>query len=239
MHQKRICTFAANSNTDIMNNQLTIERLQNEAKHFLTETKLILNGVSILPKEIEVYYYKEGEFEDPTVHRNKLQQNNKNHFYVHRWGKTKNDKYKSGNRAGMDFVVSDDENTYHSYLIRSAVINGKLVIGPNKVLKRMLEANPNLSYEELESTPVKLDFEDSFYDVLFSERINLNQENEFSKYELRAVLCDNLYKEKESKYRFKEQMITQFIKAQKMPPKQALEYAKDKLGYIPSEIRSL
>ena len=156
MHQKRICTFAANSNTDIMNNQLTIERLQNEAKHFLTETKLILNGVSILPKEIEVYYYKEGEFEDPTVHRNKLQQNNKNHFYVHRWGKTKNDKYKSGNRAGMDFVVSDDENTYHSYLIRSAVINGKLVIGPNKVLKRMLEANPNLSYEELESISSRL-----------------------------------------------------------------------------------
>lgn len=221
-----------------MNNQAIIERLQNGAKQFLTETKLMLNGVSILPKEIEVYYYKEGEFEDISVHRNELQQNNKNHFYVHRWGKTKNDKYKGGNRAGLDFVVSSDKNTYYSYLIRSAVINGNLKVGPNKVLKTIID-NTNLSYKELESNSVELINESSSFDVLFSERINLNQENESSYYELRAVLCDNLYKEKESKYRHKEKMITQFIKGQKMTSQQALKYANDKLGYIPSEIRSL
>ena len=236
MHQKGLRTFAANSNTDIMNNQLTIKRLQNEAKHFLTETKLILNGISILPKEIEVYYYKEGEFEDPTVHRNELQQNNKNHFYVHRWGKTKNDKYKGGNRAGMDFVVSSDVNTYYSYLIRSAEIDGNLIVGPNKVLKT-IEVSTDLSYKELESNIIDLEFVNSSYDVLFSERINLNQEYEFSFYELRAVLCDSFYRD--SKYRFKERMITQFIKAQKMPQTQALKYANDKLGYVPAEIRSL
>lgn len=54
----------------------------------------MLKGVSVLPKEIEVYYYKNGQFEDTSVHRNDLQKNNKNHFYVHRRGTTQSDKYK-------------------------------------------------------------------------------------------------------------------------------------------------
>ena len=221
-----------------MDIQEKIKSLQIEAAQFLTKTKMTMNGLAIFPKEIEVYYSKEGEFEDPTVHKNELQKNNKNHFYVHRWGKTKNDKYKGGNRAGLDFVVSDDENTYYSYLIRSALINGNLIIGPNKVLKT-IEGLTNLSYKELERSTIALDAVDSSYDVLYSERINLNQKCEFSHYELRAVLCDNLYMEKESKYRYKEKMITRFIKERKMSSQQALKYAQEKLGYIPSEIRSL
>ena len=221
-----------------MDIQEKIKSLQIEAAQFLTKTKMTMNGLVIFPKEIEVYYYKEGEFEDSTVHRNELQKNNKYHFYVHRWGKTRNDKYKGGNRAGLDFVISDDENTYYSYLIRSAVINGNLKVGPNKVLKTIEECTI-LSHKELESNTIELDIVDSSYDVLFSERINLNQECEFSHYELRAVLCDNLYREKESKYRNKEKMITRFIKEQKMTSQQALKYAQEKLGYIPSEIRSL
>lgn len=214
-----------------------IEKLQNEAKRFLASTKLVWNNVVILPKEIEVYYYKKGKFEDDSVHRNELQKNNKNHFYVHRWGETKNDKYKGGNRAGLDLVVSDEENTYHSYLIRSAVINGDMVIGPNKVLKTIC---PNLSYNELENKPVELISEKSSCDVLFSERINLNQELESAHYELRIVLCDDLYLE--SKYPLKGKMIINFLvdklKRQEIDKEQALQYAKNKLGYIPSEIKN-
>jgi len=221
-----------------MDIQEKIKSLQIEAAQFLMKTKMTMNGLAIFPKEIEVYYYKEGEFEDPTVHRNELQKNNKYHFYVHRWGKTRNDKYKGGNRAGLDFVISDNENTYYSYLIRSAVINGNLKVGPNKVLKTIEECTI-LSHKELESNTIELEIVDSSYDVLFSERINLNQECESSHYELRAVLCDNLYREKESKYRYKEKMITRFIKERKMSSQQALKYAQEKLGYIPSEIRSL
>lgn len=216
--------------------QEIIKSLQVEAVQFLTKTKMRMDGLIIFPKEIEVYYYKEGEFEDPTVHRNELQKNNKNHFYVHRWGKTKNDKYKGGNRAGLDFVVSDNNNTYYSYLIRSAVINGNMIVGPNNVLKT-IEDSAAISYKELENNTIVLDMVDSSYDVLFSERINLNQECEFSFYELRAVLCDNFYRK--NKYRFKEKMTVRFIKEQKMTSEQALKYAQDKLGYIPSEIRSL
>ena len=94
-----------------MNNQSTIKRLQNEAGCFLTETKLKLMNVSIQPTEIESYYYKIGEFEDTSVHRNDLQKNNKNHFYVHRRGVKSTDKYKGGNRGGLDFVVSDNDTS--------------------------------------------------------------------------------------------------------------------------------
>lgn len=73
----------------IVYSQLQEVKLQNDAIQFVSQIKLILNGAVIIPKEIEVYYYKEGEFSDESVHRNELQQNNMNHFYVHRNGKTR------------------------------------------------------------------------------------------------------------------------------------------------------
>lgn len=36
------------------------QKLQAEARLFLTESVLVLKGVSICPKEIEVYYYEKG-----------------------------------------------------------------------------------------------------------------------------------------------------------------------------------
>ena len=35
-----------------------IKRLQNEVSQFLLQSKLVLNGVVVMPKEVEVYYYK-------------------------------------------------------------------------------------------------------------------------------------------------------------------------------------
>lgn len=224
-----------------MDNQAIIEKLQNEAKQFLTETKLMLNGVSILPKEIEVYYYKEGEFEDTSVHGNELQQNNKNHFYVHRRGTTQSDKYKGGNRGGLDFVVSDDENTYYSYLLRSVLIGNDLVIGPHNVLESILE-HCKLEKEVVESKLVELIPNNVSCDVLFSKRINLGKNAEqFVDCKLRAIVCDDLYRT--NKYPAKEKPIVDFlmdkIRTQNMPKDQALEYAKQQLGYIPSAIQKL
>ncbi|MDY6327670.1 MAG: hypothetical protein SPL47_10235 [Bacteroidales bacterium] len=220
-----------------VSNNKTVERLQNEAKLFLTSFKLVLNGISIEPKEIEVYCYEEtGDFKDSSVHRNELQKNNKNHFYVHRNGLTKSDSYKGGNRTGLDFVVSDDENTYYSYLIRSAVINdGKPVVGPYKVLKAIQNACFFSSYDELETKKVELVANDSPKDVLFSKRINLGENaKEYVDCELRAVLCDDLFRE--SKYPAKERMIIEFLKNE--TKERSIIYVKEKLGYIPSEIRN-
>lgn len=217
----------------------TIKRLQTDAVQFLTKSKLVVNGVVILPKEIEVYYYEvNGSFKDGSVHRNELQKNNKNHLYVHRWGITKNDKYKGVNRAGLDFVISDDDNVYYSYLIRSAVINGNdtATIGPNKVLNAIKDVCKFLDYKELENSFVKLEPNDVSDAVLFSNRINLGENaGKYSDYKLRAVLCDDLYRG--SKYPVKEKMVTDFLLSQKMAKEDKQKYAKEKLGYVPSAIK--
>ncbi|MBP5556493.1 MAG: hypothetical protein J6X65_02130 [Bacteroidales bacterium] len=221
-------------------------RLQEETVHFLTNWKIVWKGIEILPKEIELYYYeKYGEFKDDSVHKNDLQKNNKNHFYVHRWGTKQIDPYKGGNRAGIDLVVSDDENIYHSYLIRSAVINGKIIVGPNNVLKKIIEvcgfSNEHLenNYKELECVPVTLKSNVISADVLFSKRINLS--TGYVDYELRAVLCDEQFRN--AKYPGKEKMIVDFLSEKvhnhNMTNDEAIEYAKDKLNYIPSKIKSL
>ncbi|MBE6339343.1 MAG: hypothetical protein E7069_01215 [Bacteroidales bacterium] len=217
----------------------TIKKLQKEAEYFLKHAKLIVNGIEILPKEIEVYYFKEGEFEDKSVHRNELQKNNKNHFYVHRNGTKQTNSYKGGTRGGLDFVVSDDVNVFHSYLIRSAVVNGKSYVGPNNVLKSIKEAS-GLSLEELEKASIKLDTNKTASDVLFSSRINIpNKAEEFQDKKLRAVLCDELFRD--NKYPAKEELIKRFllskIASHEMSQEQVINYAREKLGYVPSVLK--
>ena len=216
-----------------------IKRLQDEAKLFLTTKNLIMEGIVIIPKEIEVYYYKEKEFEDDSVHRNELQKNHRNHFYIHRRGKKNQDAYKGGNRAGIDFIISGDNNVYYSYLIRSAVINGQLVVGPHKVLVEIKSAS-NLRYTDIENKEVVLASNNTSDDVvLFSKRINLgkNVSEDFLNYRLRAVLCDELFSG--SKYPKKEEMIINYVLGQEMTNEQASYYAKKHLGYIPSSIKNL
>lgn len=215
----------------------TINLLQIEAAKFLCHSTLILNGVTIQPTEIEVYYHHVGEFEDKSVHRNELQQNNAHHFYIHRRGKNASDSIKGGNRAGVDFVLSDEPNKFYTYLLRSAVINGQLVIGPHKVLVAIQEAT-HLSSNSIESTAVQVVASNIPGIVLFSKRINLGKNaEEFGDLKLRAVLCDDAFIQ--NKYPIKEQMITDYIIKRNMPQDQAIELARQKLGYIPKLIRQL
>ena len=221
-------------------NQIFIKKLQNEARDFLTSKKMLLERVSILPKEVESYCFNEDEFKDNSVHRNDLQKNNANHFYIHRWGYSKLDSYKGGNYAGIDFVVSNNPNVYYSFLIRSAVINDKLVIGPHKVLLEIANAS-GLSYGEIESKTVSLVPNKISQDVLFSHRINLGKTvpDVYRNCDLRAVLCDEFFRE--SKYLLKENMIVDFLIDKmvrcEMTREQALNYAKLRIGYIPSILK--
>lgn len=219
------------------NKNEVLKRLQNEAKLFLGERKLVFNNIVINPKEIEVYYWEKDVFEDSSVHRNALQQNNKNHFYIHRWGYKKEDAYKGGNYPGLDFVVSGEEGVYYTYLIRSAVIDDNLIVGPHKVLTTVLESS-GLEKEQLENVIVELQEEKSLCDVLFSERINLGKNaKEYTGEKIRGVLCDEYFRK--AKYPLKERMIVDQIKKSGMCKDEAVEYAKDKLGYVPSSIRTL
>ena len=222
--------------------QEMIQKLQAEARLFLTESVLVLKGLSIRPKEIEVYYYKKGIFEDNSVHRNDLQKNNKNHFYVHRCGTKSSDSYKGGNYVGIDFVVSDTDDVYFTYLIRSAVVYDEMVIGPHKVLEA-IQKHSYLNYQEIESETIEVVQSYANSDVLFSDRINLGKtvDDEFCECKLRAVLCDELFRD--SKYPAKEKMVIDFlmekVQAHCMTNEQASHYAKKNLGYIPSSIKAL
>ena len=222
--------------------QLVIQELQANAKKFITENKLDLNGLIIEPKEIEIYYYKEGVFEDNSVHKNELQTANSNRFYIHRIGKKRTDTYKGGNYPGIDYVISDKIGIYYTYLIRSAVINNKLVVGPNKVLKTILQQS-STTKERLETIDIKKIKCDNKCDVLYSSRINLGKtvSENFIRYKLRVVLCDEFYRQ--SKYPNKENMLVEHlcnkVQSQKITKDKALQFAKEKLGYIPFIIKTL
>lgn len=219
-----------------------VNELQLRLSEFISGYKLGIGGAVIEPKEVEVYYYKDGEFEDNSVHRNELQAMNPNRFYVHRMGVSRQDKYKGWNYAGVDLVVSNQSGVYYSYLIRSAVVDNNLVVGPNKVLNAILVAS-KLTKEEMENRPVDMIACDRRHDVLFSKRINLGVKvkDEFRFCKLRAVVCDEYFGT--AKYPSKEEMIYNYIydkfNSQAMTKAEALGYVKEKLGYVPSLIRML
>lgn len=223
-------------NTLIMNEQL-VYKLQCEAACLLKEKVLLLNGITIIPKEIEIYYYEKGVFEDGSVHQNELQQNNKSHFYIHRWGTKKTDSYKGGNYPGIDLVVSGTENVYYTFLIRSALINGKPIIGPHKVLMEIMSTGLFNNFEEIENIPVVIQPSSVLGDVLFSDRINLgNNAGEFASLKFRAVVCDNYFRD--SKYPQKEKLVTIFLLSSKMNKEDALAFSKKYLGYIPIKVKN-
>ena len=219
-----------------------INELQSRVMEFMLGFNLRIGGTVIEPKEVEVYYYKHGEFDDNSVHRNELQAMNPNHFYVHRMGTRQQDKYKGRNYAGVDLVVSNQSGVYYSYLIRSAVVDNNLVVGPNKVLNAILVAS-KLTKEEMENRPVDMIACDRRHDVLFSKRINLGVKvnDKFRSCKLRAVVCDEFFRT--AKYPAKEEMIYNYVydkfNSQVMTKAEALFYAKEKLGYVPSLIRML
>lgn len=221
-------------NKMIMNKQL-VDRLRHDAAVMLKENALFLDGVTIIPKEIEIYYYEKGVFEDGSVHQNELQQNNKNHFYIHRWGTKKTDPYKGGNYPGIDLVVSGTKDVYYSYLIRSAIINKKFIVGPHKVLTGIM-AEGRFNEAEVENTLVQIQSSPAQGDVLFSERINLGKgAGESASIELRAVMCDTYFRT--SRYPQKEKLVTNHIILSTMSKEEAWAFSKNNLGYIPTQVR--
>ena len=172
-----------------------------------------------------------------------MQKNNKGHFYVHRTGTEKSDPYKGGNYPGMDFVISDNEEVYHSYLIRSAVVIDKLIVGPHNVLQAIKSDGHLVDYEDVENKPVIIESHTVSCPVLFSNRINLGKKvrEEFVNCKLRAVLCDEWFRN--GKYPSKESMMVEYlmeeVRVQNKDKEEALAFAKKHLGCMPSSLKRL
>lgn len=227
-----------------METNTTIEKLRNEAARFLRQYCIVVNGVTLYPKEIEVYYFKKDVFEDDSVHRNKLQKNRQYQFYVHRYGVEDTAPYKGGNRPGVDFVVSGDDCCFYTLLLRTVAFeNEKPIIGPNNVLKAIAERT-KLNYEKLESVNCELKTIDNVMcDVGFSERVNLGKtvSEQFKAAPLRAVLLDEYFAA--TKYLKKEKlvvgMLLKKIQQSVVSKEQALEHSKNILGYCPSALKTI
>lgn len=234
---------------EIMQNK--IKELQSRAASFLQSYCLRVNGVTISLKEIEVYYYEKGVFEDYTVHCNELQMNNKFHFYVHRTGKSKDYKPKGGTRCGCDFVLSDKDNVYYTFLIRGIVIDRELIVGPNNSLKAILSYT-SLSYSELEGAKVELVPCKNDCHILPSPRIGLGKPEEeknviFHDAELRMIVCDEYFKQTDKRsncgYKLRTDAIDNFLRRQlgsnNMTKEEAIKYSQEMYGAVSRWLKDL
>ena len=222
-------------------------KLRKKASDFIQGNYLLVNNVAIYLKEIEVYYREEGKFEDYSVHQNMLQRNHKYKFYVHRYGKEIDSPYKSSpknNRGGCDFVLSDTDSIYYSFLIRSIVINDNPVFGPRKSLNAIIKET-GLSYEELEKAEVKIVPFDNHHDILKTPRIGLgkppkDEDKIYQEAELRLIVCDKCFHEKNG-YKRRTEAIDNYLKEQlkdgKMTKEEAIKYSEDWFKAVSSWLR--
>lgn len=220
-------------------NQSKYDELQLSAETFLKEKYLNLEGIMIYPKEIEVYYYEDSVFQDDSVHRNELQKNNLNHLYIHRFGKRATDSIKG--RAGVDLCLSNKNDIYYTFLIRSAVINSELVVGPYNVLNKLKDYLDEHTIESLNCIVCEHHLSEN--NVYFSERLNLapTVSDLYRNLMLRAVIDDCYFRT--ASYKFKETMVSSFV-AEKyknglMSKDSVLEYSKAHLGYLTKKIKDL
>lgn len=198
------------------------------------------NGLRIYPIEVEAYF-KDSQFNDESVHGNKLQKNNYGRFYVHRTGKTQDSKIKGGTRGGVDICLSDDVNTYYGILIRSAKFDdGTTKFGPNNVLKFIIE-DKNVDYKTLENDFVLKEAVEDCRDrenksiILHSTRVGLGrkQSDDFRDLQLRTIVgllsSSYAYKEKENVFR-------NYIINENLSKEEAEKMCIDILGYCPKSL---
>lgn len=110
-----------------------VKKLQEINECFLQNVIIKINRLEIYPIEVEIYYYKQGVFEDESCHRNDLQKNNFGKLYFHRELNRKTKRRCEEKEAlidtsyygGVDVCVSDSEDYYLSILIRSAYIKNR------------------------------------------------------------------------------------------------------------------
>ena len=137
-----------------------------------------VGDVDIYPLTVEAYYYDEGVFEDLSVHRNERQQNNPNHLYIHRKGTSARNKPMF--RAGVDWVWSDGEGIYHTWLLRRVrlVKDGGEEVCVDGIMKVLAAVRKwtGLSDAELESASWKVLYDEGdSISVSFDVRLNLGQ----------------------------------------------------------------
>lgn len=104
-----------------------VNKLQEINICFLQNYIIKIDKLEIYPIEVEIYYYKQGVFEDKSCHRNKLQKENFGKLYFHRASRSesKDALIDTSYYGGVDVCISDSEDYYLSILLRSAYIKDR------------------------------------------------------------------------------------------------------------------
>jgi hypothetical protein len=195
-------------------------------KKILSEYQLYICGKTIIPLEVETYYYNQKIFADPYVHRNDLQKNRFGQLYFHRAGQSKDSALKYGKLCGCDICLSNSEDFYFGLLIRSAKIDKQIITGPQKLAQQIAT---NKNYREMEKAVVlkhnsnnNLSKYAPFNTIRYG--LNLAKDTCFYNLSLRSIASLKIKGIKQ-----KENTARQFL--QNIPSEKRAEVSKEIIGY--------
>ncbi|MBR4508737.1 MAG: hypothetical protein IKP23_04640 [Elusimicrobiaceae bacterium] len=164
---------------------------------FLTQYKLQIDDMEIIPIETEIYYLNEKQnFKDNMVHKYCRQKKHFGQLYFHRFPTRDSINYGQG---GVDICISDGEY-YLSILIRSAIINDTQILsGPHKIQKKFYENSPSKKERilELEKKPNVLLKRDKYINtsnIFHQKRIESEDYKEGEIYKLNSLNLGEGYK---------------------------------------------
>ncbi len=206
-----------------------VKLLQAINKCFLSEYMLEIDKkIKLYPIEVEAYYYQESNFPDTCVHKYQWQKKRFGQLYFHRAG-NKNDASFLFDGGGIDVCLSDSDDFFLGFLIRSAWINSEEipVCGPGLLTRRVVkhicndesikkitdkEANTIRKLEE-NSQIIKLVYDDrrnkESY-LMHSTRFGINPDNhpEYALYKLRSLIELNA---PDHSFRAKEKVVLDYM----------------------------
>lgn len=165
---------------------------------FLTQYKLQIDNMEIIPLETEIYYHNNNQqFKDKMIHCiDGLQKKHFGQLYFHRFPTRDSINYGQG---GVDICISDGEY-YLSILIRSAIINDTQILsGPHKIQKKFYENSPSKKERilELEKKPNVLLKRDKYINtsnIFHQKRIESEDYKEGEIYKLNSLNLGEGYK---------------------------------------------
>lgn len=203
----------------------TTQNLQEINKIILSEYQINIGGKKIIPLEVEAYYYNQKTFPDSYVHKNDLQKNRFGKLYFHRAGPNKDSALKYGKPRGVDICLSNSEDFYFGLLIRSANIDGQIVVGPQSLAQKIATKK---NYMEMEKEVVLEHSHNNLgkYAPFHTIRYGLNPAKDTYFYNLNLRSIADL---KIKNIKLREDIAKQFL--QNIPSEKRAEVSKEIIGY--------
>ena len=201
------------------------QNLKEINKIILSEYQINIGSKKIIPLEVEAYYYNQKTFADTYVHKNDLQKNRFGKLYFHRAGQSKDSALKYGKPRGVDICLSNSEDFYFGLLIRSANIDGQIIVGPQNLAQKIATKE---NYKEMEKEFVLEHSNNNLgkYAPFHTIRYGLNLAKDACFYNLNLRSVADL---KIKGIKLREDIAKQFL--QNIPIEKRAKVSKEIIGY--------